>query len=180
MRRAPANPAQTGFILAYVLYGIALIALVSAAYAQMRNTDDQSQNIEETVNTLIAQVEVLKTKIFLCGAIYPDGDHGQFPARRAYPAPATSANRDVITSVVCPGAPAGANSLANMSDGQAIPVPPPDFKPWEYQHTETAGVLLHLMPRLAGGASQVRTRLLRQLGTSAAESGDDIAILVLK
>lgn len=180
MQHTCARSAQKGFILAYVLYGIALIALVSAAYAQMRNTDEQSQYIEETVNMLVAQVEVLKSKIFLCGAIYPDGDHGLFPARRPYPAPATSGNRDLVSAVVCPGAPAGANGLADMSDGQVIPVPPPDFKPWEYQHTESGGIVLHLVPRQAGGAGQVRARLLRQLGASAVKSGDDIAILILK
>ncbi len=180
MRRFSSMSNQHGFILAYVLYGIALIALVSAAYAQMRNTDEQSQSIEETVNTVMAQLEVLKTKIFLCGAIYPDGDHGQFPARRSYPAPATTGNLDLATSVVCPGAPAGANGLANMSDGQPIPIPPADFKPWEYQHTEADGIVLHLLPRVAGGAAQARTRLLRQLGASASQSGDDIAIQVLK
>lgn len=180
MRTCSIQSSQSGFILAYLLYGIALIAVVGAAYAHLHDSEDQSRYIDESVNTLMAQVEVLKTKVFLCGAIYPDGDHGQFAARRPYPAPVNTDNRDLVSNVVCPGAPAGANTLASMSDGQPIPIPPPDFKPWEYQHTLSNGILLHLMPVHPNGAAQVRTRLLRQLGTAASQSGDDIAILLLK
>lgn len=166
--------------MAYLLYGITLIAIVSAAYAHLRNSEDQSQYIEESVNTLLAQVEVLKTKLFLCASIYPDGDNGIDSELHAYPAPSTSGNRDQVSNVTCPGAPAGANGLAFMGDGLPMPVPPPDFKPWEYEHKATGGVLLHLLPAFANGAPQIRERLLRRLGTNAQATGDDIAILVLQ
>jgi hypothetical protein len=170
---------QRGFIAAYILYGISLIAIVGAAYGKLYASNERERQVQLAVDEVLAQVEVIRSKILLCGAIYPNGDHGQFAARFAYPAPSTSGNRDVLTAVVCPGAPSGSQYLNNLSDGTAIPIPPADFSPWEYEHTLADGIRIHLVAKRTGGGAVIFSRLIRQLGNSSVLTGDDLAITIL-
>ncbi|HEY1057509.1 MAG TPA: hypothetical protein VGE55_02125 [Limnobacter sp.] len=172
---------QTGFIASYILYGIALMGIVGLAYGKIYFTNEQAKIIQDTVEELNAQVEVIRGKVLLCGAIYPDGDHGQFNARHAYPAPPNAqANRDALNNVTCPGSPGGALHLGQLSDGVPLPQVTQEFNPWIYEHTDAAGIRLILSPKVAGGGAQVRQRLLRQLGSLASASGDDVVISILQ
>lgn len=169
------------FVTAYILYGLALISVMGVAYSKIYALNQQARIVQETVDELVSQVEVIRSKILLCAAIYPDGDHGQFNTRHAYPAPPNSqANRAVLSSVTCPGSPGGTATLAQLSDGVPLPVAPPEFNPWVYEHTAPNGVRLILSPKVGGGGSSVRTRLLRQLTSIATVSGDDVLITVLQ
>jgi len=72
---------QSGFIASYILYGIGLLAIVGAAYARLNTNAQQGQSVQDTVNEVAVQLEVIKGKIMLCAAVYPDGDHAQFDTR---------------------------------------------------------------------------------------------------
>lgn len=167
---------QAGFVASYILYGIGLLAAVGAAYGHLRLTSEQGRLVQETVDEVAQQLEVIKGKILLCGAVYPDGDHLQFATRHAYPAPATLGNRAAISAVTCPGPALG---LAAMPDGVPLPVSPPDFNEWEYEHTLADGVRLRLTPQSTGGAAQARTRLLRQFQGTVVADGDTLVFTVL-
>lgn len=169
---------QSGFIASYILYGIGLLAIVGAAYARINNNAQQGQLIQDNVNEISVQLEVLKGKIMLCGAVYPDGDHGQFDARHAYPAPAGAEHQAAISAVTCPTL-GGPVALASMPDGIPLPVSPPDFNEWIYEHTEAGGIRLRLEPRVSGGASATRARLLRMFEGSAIADGDSVVFAVL-
>ncbi len=169
---------QSGFIASYILYGIGLLAIVGAAYARLSTNTQQGQSVQDTVNEVAVQLEVIKGKIMLCAAVYPDGDHGQFNTRHAYPAPATAGHAAVISAVACP-TPSGPLSLALMPDGIPLPVSPPDFEEWVYEHTEAGGIRLRLIPRLSGGAAATRERLLRQYDGSIIANGDELVFAVL-
>lgn len=170
---------QAGFIASYILYGIGLLAIVGVAYGRMNITNQQGRIVQETVEDVASQLEILKGKILLCAAIYPDGNHQQFNRRRAYPAPALVNNRDLITNVDCPGAPTGAKKLANMSDGVPMPASPPEFDEWVYEHTETNGIRLRLNPRVVGGAEATRNRILRKYPNITTLDGDELVFIVL-
>lgn len=170
---------QGGFIASYLLYGIGLLAVVGFAYGRLSTMDQQSQQVQQTVDELGNQLDVLTGKILLCAAVYPDGNHGQFDTRHAYPAPATADNRDVVSAIECPGAPAGGRGLAAMPDGVPLPVSPPDFSEWNYEHTLTNGIRLRLSPVTAGGASAVRLRLSRQYPSTASVDGDTLVFTIL-
>lgn len=169
---------QSGFIASYILYGIGLLAIVGAAYARLNTGSQQGQSVQDTVSEVSVQLEVIKGKIMLCAAVYPDGDHGQFNTRHAYPAPATAGNAAVVSLVDCP-TPGGPLSLAVMPDGIPLPISPPDFDEWVYEHTEAGGIRLRLIPRVSGGAAATRTRLLRQYGSSVIANGDELVFAVL-
>lgn len=169
-----------GFVASYILYGISLLALVGAAYGRLSVGELQSRAVQAAIDEVSLQLEVLTGKIMLCGAIYQDGDHNQFEARYAYPAPATVGNTAAVSVVECPGAPAGSKSLAAMPDGMPMPVSPPDFSEWIYEHTEANGVRLRLVPRVPGGASTVRVRLLRTYAATAVADNDEVVFTVLK
>lgn len=171
---------QCGFVASYVLYGIGLLAIAGAAYGKLNANNRQAQQVQDTVEEVSAQLEVLKGKIMLCGAIYPDGDHAQFNTRHPYPAPATAGNQAAASVVECPGAPPGSRLLGNMPDGVPVPVSPPDFSPWIYEHTQANGVRLRLDPRVDGGAAAVRTRLLRRFQGSAVAVGDEVVFTILQ
>lgn len=169
---------QSGFIASYILYCIGLLAIVGAAYARLSTNTQQGQSVQDTVNEVAVQLEVIKGKIMLCAAVYPDGDHAQFDTRHAYPAPATAGNAALISAVVCP-TPNGPLSLALMPDGIPLPVSPPDFEEWVYEHTEAGGIRLRLIPRVNAGAAAARERLLRQYEGSVMASGDELVFAVL-
>lgn len=170
---------QGGFIASYILYGIGLLAIVGAAYGRLNTANQQGQMVQENVDAVSTQVDVLTGKILLCGAVYPDGDHGQFNTRHAYPAPPTVGNQAAISLVECPGAPAGLRTLSAMPDGIPVPVSPPDFDEWVYEHTEADGIRLRLVPRVDEGAQAVRARLLRQFQGTAVLDGDELVFTVL-
>jgi hypothetical protein len=170
---------QGGFIASYILYGIGLLAIVGAAYGRLNTASQQGKVVQETVNEVSIQLDVLTGKIMLCGAVYPDGDHGQFDKRHAFPAPATVDNQIAISSVECPGAPVGLKALAAMPDGIPLPVSPPDFNEWIYEHTDAGGIRLRLAPRIADGAQAIRARLLRQFSGTAVADNDDLVFTVL-
>jgi hypothetical protein len=178
-----------GFITSYILYGLALLAVAGLAYTRMNATNEQGKLVDSTTRELVSQVEVIRSKILLCAAIYPDGDNGQTTVRQAYPAPSTdtdptgtgrTGNQEYLSTVTCPGSPSGALTLGQLSDGVPMPLIPPDFKPWVYEHTDSGGVVLLLSPKVSGGVTGVRARLLRQLGSLATSSGDLIIITLLQ
>lgn len=182
MNRWQLKKQQAGFVASYILYGIGLLALAGVAYGRLNTANEQGRIVQQTVEDIASQLEVIRGKILLCAAVYPDGDHGQFDTRHAYPAPPVSQSyRDEISDVVCPGAPAGERLLANMPDGMPLPASPPEFEEWVYEHTETNGIRLRLNPRVAGGASAARNRLLRQYPSTASQvaNDDELVFIVL-
>ncbi len=170
---------QGGFIASYILYGIGLLAIVGAAYGRLNTASQQGKAVQDAVDEVTIQLDVLTGKIMLCGAVYPDGDHGQFDARHAFPAPATVDNQAVISAVACPGAPIGLQGLSAMPDGVPLPVSPPDFDEWIYEHTDAGGIRLRLAPRVADGAPAIRARLLRQFPGTAMVDDDELVFTVL-
>ena len=136
--------------------------------------------VQDSVEEVVAQVDTLRSKIFLCASTYPDGDHLEFEARRAFPAPpATNNNKAAISDVTCPGIPSGSKSLARVGDGVPLPLAPAEFQPWIYEHTLDDGIRLRLKPKVEGGAKQIRARLLRKLGSIATAESDEIVISIL-
>lgn len=181
MNRWPHTKQQAGFIASYILYGIGLLAIVGAAYGRLNMTAEQGRLVQETVDDVANQLEVIRGKILLCAAVYPEGDHGQadITTRHAYPAPANAGHTDLVANVECPGAPADERLLANMPDGAPMPESPPDFDPWVYEHTELNGIRLRLNPRVDGGAEATRNRLLKQYPGTASLNGDELVFIVL-
>jgi hypothetical protein len=179
MNRWKRTGKQAGFVASYILYGIGLLAIVGVAYGRLNTSNEQGRINQETMQEVSSQLEILKGKILLCAAVYPDGDHLQFNSRHAYPAPSSLGNQDLITNVECPGAPNGEKLLASMPDGTPMPISPPEFDQWVYEHTEANGIRLRLNPKSVGGAEVVRTRLLRQFPSTATLDGDELVFLVL-
>ena len=170
---------QSGFIASYILYGIGLLAIVGVAYGRLSMMGQQDRMTQIAVDEISAQIEVLTGKILLCAAVYPNGDHAQFDTRHAYPAPNTAGNAAAAEVVECPGAPPGSRLLSAMPDGVPIPVSPPDFNPWNYEHTEALGIRLRLDPKTSNGAAAIRNRLIRQFPGSASLEGDDLVFTIL-
>lgn len=180
-----------GFITSYILYGLALIAVAGVAYTRLNATNEQGKLVDSTTRELVSQVEVIRSKILLCAAIYPDGDNQRTTVRQAYPAPSVDTdptstgrpdNQIYVDLVECPmySNGSGTLTLGQLSDGVTMPRIPPDFHPWVYEHTDSGGVVLLLSPKVSGGAAGVRARLLKQLGALATSSGDLIIITLLQ
>lgn len=169
-----------GFVTSYLLYGIALVSAMGLAFGKMYVEKEQGRIIQDNLDELVTQVDVLRGKVLLCAAIYPEGTHGEFAVRPAYPAPPATDNfRAPINTVTCPGSPGAAYNLAQLGDGVPLPRVLPEFEPWVYEHTEAEGIKLILQPKVAGGGEAIRNRLLRKLGSVAAASGDNVVITLL-
>jgi hypothetical protein len=169
-----------GFVTSYLLYGIALVSVMGVAFGKMYIEKEQSRVIQETVEELASQVDIIRGKVLLCAAIYPEGTHGEFALRPEYPAPPSAdSHRAPIYLTVCPGSPGGALTLGQLSDGVPLPRELPEFDPWIYEHTEADGIRLILNPKTIGGAETVRNRLIRKLGSIASVAGDDVVVTIL-
>lgn len=170
---------QSGFIASYILYGLGLLAIAGVAYGRLNAATQQEKAIQNDVDEIATQIEVIKGKVLLCAAVYPDGDHLQFDARHAYPSPANGTHSAAISAVQCPGAPVGGQFLSAMADGVPVPVTPPNFDEWVYVHTELNGIQLRLEPRVSNGAESTRLRLLRQHSGIATADGDAVVFTLL-
>lgn len=121
-----AEPRRSGFILAYVLFALALLSIVIAGASQMAGNTATQKQIDADVERIVAGARLIRMQLLLCAAIYPLGANvtlagGTGSIRTSYPVVSMSGvlqtgNGDA-SGLVCPGAPAGSQGLWSGSLG---------------------------------------------------------------
>lgn len=168
-----------GFISSYMLYGIALMAILGAAYGKMVLSKSQAVIVQEAIESIESQVIVITSRISECTAQEPSGSHGVHGYYPHYPAPNPSGSIANLIDMACPN-----GSAPKMLTGFGyIPTPPPQFNPWKYENSETNGVQLILQAKVPGGAVTELRRLRSRLGQSfnvPNTSTDDMLIIRLE
>lgn len=149
---------QKGFLVAYVTYGIAMLAALGVAYGKLSQSKSYAKQVDEQVEQVVNSFVIYSQRIESCVVNFPAGDHGLFSSLVAYPAPNTTNNVDLIANVQCPGVGSGTTTLNRFG---YLPPAPAGFGDWQYQHTETDGVRI-ILP---GGDAVVRRRVERRLQT---------------
>ncbi|MDX1668438.1 MAG: hypothetical protein R3194_03380 [Limnobacter sp.] len=151
---------EKGFVVAYVTYGIALLAVLGVAYGKLSESRSHASLVDESVERIVSSFIIYAQRVESCAVNFPAGNHGQFIGLPAYPAPATPGHRDDISNVECPGVISGITTIDRFG---YLPPAPPGFRAFEYQHTQAGGVQIILAPLVADGEPVVRRRVLRRL-----------------
>lgn len=137
-RTALRGQAPRGFILAYVMYALALLSVVTMATALMRNANDLSGQTAEQVEQVDSAIDTLTMAVLLCATEAPVGTTvgnvtTAFPLLPgAAPAPFATGTGNADT-LLCPGhADASRRPMWTGRDGLFFPRPPVGFAPWQY------------------------------------------------
>lgn len=168
-----------GFISSYMLYGIALMAILGTAYGKIYQAKSQAIVVQESIESVESQIITISSRISECTAQEPTGDHGVHGFYPHYPAPSPSGSVADFTSMTCPN---GSTPRPITAFGY-VPIAPPQFNPWSYENSETNGVQLILSAKVSGGAvtelRRLRNRLSQSFDVSNA-STDDMLIIRLE
>ena len=130
-----------GFVLAYLLFTLALAAIVTVGLSQIRSTDVQAQQVSLSVNRLVRSVEIIRGQVIHCAVAYPAGASVTVPTvgtiTTQYPvlpdgATGYKTGTGDASTMQCPGAPDGQNHLWSGRDTVFYPEPGSGFDPWQY------------------------------------------------
>lgn len=154
------NSRQNGFLVAYVTYGLGLLAILGVAYGKLTESKSYALQVDEKVEQIVTGFVIYSQRIESCVVNFPAGNHGLFVSLVAYPAPNTVDNMDLMSNVECPGVTSG---VATLNRFGYLPPAPAGFSDWQYQHTEAGGVNIILSPEVANGEAVVRRRVERRL-----------------
>ncbi|MDH4395308.1 MAG: hypothetical protein QE278_06495 [Limnobacter sp.] len=168
-----------GFISSYMLYGIALMAILGTAYGKIYQAKSQAVVVQEAIESVESQIITISSRISECTAQEPTGDHGVHGYYPHYPAPSPSGAIAQFSTMNCPNG----SVPRPISAFGYIPMAPPQFNPWMYENSDTNGVQLILSAKVPGGAvtelRRLRNRLSQSFDVSNA-STDDVLIIRLE
>lgn len=159
-----------GFLMAYLLFALALAGVVTVGLSQMRNTDVQAQLVTANVERLMSAISTIRGQVIVCAATYPVGGSVTVPTVGTlvteFPVLAESGGALVTGSgdasaMQCPGAPSGMRSMWSGRDGIFFPPPVTGFQPWQYTVTASGSPLritsITLSLTNAGGSDGMAT-----------------------
>lgn len=164
--------------MAYVLATISLIALISYGLAKQSGSNAQLQAAFETKQTLIRQVQLIRSRILSCGIAYPTGNNGNgYVNRVRYPATPVSGK---VRDLSCPGLPPGSDNLWTGMGGATVPLPPVAFSEWEYVSDATS-MRLRIVPASSADAASLRVlnAVELRIGETAAIVNDGLEITLM-
>ncbi|MFN7835434.1 MAG: hypothetical protein ACK5NY_06575 [Burkholderiaceae bacterium] len=120
-----------GFVTAYVLYGVALLAVLAAGYAFVNREGDSARVTAQVRVDLQAQANMIRTKLVTC-SLQRITEHAE-AVIADYPAtPADGLIRSVNCNDATVTAPGEVGDLWKAGDGLAPPLSPSGFGNWQY------------------------------------------------
>ncbi|ABM97190.1 hypothetical protein [Methylibium petroleiphilum] len=175
IRRGVRLDSQDGFVAAYLLFAIALFSLVAWAASQMIDANSQLRWISTTADSIYEQAQLTRKVVIDCGTTYPAGVNGDAQSLSYYKKyPGGNAS---LSSIQCPGAPAGQQSLLSGRDGVFLGKLSPDFTAWSYSNN-SAGITISLRATSSRGVEAL-ARVSRRIGsTESILSGDQLTFIV--
>ena len=151
-----------GFAVGYLILAIFLTALIIEAGIKASSILSTSKFTENKVAELTAQANLIRQKITQCVVEYPEGDNGT-SFFKPYPA---GTNVEVST-LECPGAPAGAKNLWTGKDGVFLPIPPKGFNSWRYTN-DSNGVRISIQTTNVNAYGQIMQKVASKFSSSEA------------
>lgn len=136
---------QRGFVLAYVLFSLALLSLVTVGVSRLRSANDQSEVIAQDVSRIDHDIDLLTLAVSVCATEAPlgatvDSVNTAYPVLPDPSAPGALAfGAADATEMRCPGLPVAAQPMWTGRDGVFYPTPPPGFGPWRYSIVKDCG-----------------------------------------
>jgi hypothetical protein len=201
MFRAPPRHGQSrlrGFILAYLMFALALAAISAMGVAQIRSRNVQAEAVAANVGRTLDAITAIRGQMQYCATAYPSGASVQVDGgptdtvTTEYPvlpgsAPGTLRTGDGLASdMQCPGRPEGLRSLWTGSDGVFFPPEIPGLGPWSYKVSASGSPLRVTRITISltntdgePGRSMLRRVQLRAAGVVELTDGGDTLTVVL-
>ena len=99
--QAKRHALNAGFITGYVLFGLALVSVVTVMLAMMNRQGNENRVFQQHREHLIADALRIRNVIRLCAMTYPGGDNGDTQTGdMKFPATGTG----LVSDLTCPGA----------------------------------------------------------------------------
>lgn len=169
--RTPLRRRARGFILAYVMYSLALLSVVTVAVSLMRSANDLSAESATQVESVDRAVDTLTLAVLMCATEAPVGAAVAGVAT-AYPllpgagaAPFAFGTGDAA-DLLCPGFDDPTlRPLWSGRDGLFLPQVPPGFGPWRYAIAPcpAAPQVATVQVSLAGAGAATATAVLTRV-----------------
>lgn len=132
-----------GFVLAYLMFALALVGVVTVGLSQMRSIDIQSQQVAANVDRISSGINTIRGQVAVCvagfatgGDVVVDGAAAGTTVRTEWPARLVDGNLSTAAGpaadMQCPGAPADTRAMWTGRDGVFLPNPGAAFGPWQY------------------------------------------------
>jgi len=160
-------------VVSLVLMVIALMAVIAGAIAISSRSYNAAVAINNTVTQLVAQANLIRQKVTQCVIEYSEGDNGT-GFHKTYPA---GTNVDVST-LTCPGAPAGSNNLWTGSDSVFLPNPPVGFNAWKYTNDATSVRISIQTTNVSGYGTAMSKAAAKFSSSEASVSGDTLTVTI--
>jgi hypothetical protein len=152
---------------------IALMALIGIAIAKGSNMFNKATAINNTITQLVAQANLIRQKIVQCATEYPEGDNGT-----SYHKPYPSGSGVLVSTLTCPGAPAGGNNLWSGIDGVFLPQTPTGFNSWVYTNDATSVRISIQTTNTAAYSTAMQQAAAKFTSSEASVSGNTLTFIV--
>lgn len=203
-RRAPRSRSRAGgFILAYLMFALALAGIVTVGLSQIRSRDLQAEVLAANVERISTAITTIRGQVIMCAATWPVGGTvtlldgttlmTEFPVLSVDGAgTGLLAKEDGLASdMQCPGRPSAVKSVWQGSDGVFFPPAVPGFDDWRYSVVTSGGRVTQIYITLSSTSGErgnaalrrVKQRLLERSGslgnTVTLENSDSTLKVVL-
>jgi hypothetical protein len=155
---------QRGFTVAYLIGGVALLSLATAAMVRSSYNSSAVDQEWSTATQMVAQANLLRQKILDCASQGGDNGSANHPA---YP----TGSGVAAATLTCPY---GGLSLLTGTDGVFLPPAPSGFNAWTYTNNVTNVTL-----RLQASSSVDATRNANAMTSAAAKFGANASIVTV-
>lgn len=124
----------SGFIVAYILFGISLLSVVVATLSLIGSQQTDATVTANRRSEIISDAQSIRMALTHCALLFPAGNNGDPNAGSAqYPATGDG----LAANLLCPGHPSGQTTIwqaLTQAGGSSLPVPPQrrGMTPWRY------------------------------------------------
>lgn len=162
---------QRGFVVAYVMYALAVLVALSYGYAAFSRSQAEAKWMTDTKQNILDQITLIRQRLSMCGIQYPYGI-----GTAKYPATPASGK---VADLDCPGDPSANKNLWSGRDAIFLPPPPAGFAEWRYLNDGSA---ISFYTESSGDVTEnnVLDNATRRMGTEVVRSGNRMTVYFLR
>lgn len=163
-----------GFVLGYVLLGLAIASVSLAVLARSSRGVAESRRMADLRDEIVSQASLIRSKLIACTVSFPGGDNGlgyrlQLPAT-----PSTGKVADAL----CPGNPNLNKSIWSSGDGIFAPRQLAGFGDWTYTHDATSARIAITASSGGNVSSAALNNAALRFGTQASVAGSTMTVVI--
>lgn len=163
-----------GFVLGYVLLGLAIASISLAVLARSGRGVAESRRMADLRDEIVSQASLIRAKLIACTVSYPGGDNG-LGYRLQLPATPGSGK---ASDALCPGNPNTNKSIWTPVDGVYAPRALAGFGDWAYTHDATSARITITASSGGNVTSAALNNAALRFGTQASVVGNTMTVVI--